>query len=305
MRLGKQPKVALALGGGGARGLAHIGILQVFQRENIPIDLIVGTSGGALVGARFAVDGDANEVERSFVEFMRSDLVKTLRLESLRTEEKGEGRAGRWGQLKSLLRKGVFYGISIMQSSFISEEDFVHDTNSLIPELQADETKIPFVAIATDLNAGSVVCLQTGSLRENVRASCAVPGIFPPVVMNGKVLVDGGMVSRVPVHPARNLGADFIIAINTSTEAFDPSEYTKGIDIILRANLISRHMLTKIECKKADFLIQPDLSDIHWAEFHRIDESIEAGRKAAQEAVPALREALFKFRVRKTLLFWR
>ncbi len=287
-------KIALALGGGAARGLAHIGVIKVLEKEGVPIDLICGTSIGALVGGLYATLEDSAEMEKRFTEFSRSAEFRRSRFDFLK--ESQEAESGLFSNLKTLFKKGIFYGFSMAKTSFISAEHFEHNINSLLEDIDIRQTRIPFAAVAGCLETGKVEILTEGSLRRAVSASCAVPGVLPPVNLDGRTLIDGGWLSKVPVLPALRLGARAVIAVDISAELADTDDFRKGYDIMVRANAIRSESLKFLQCQFTDILIEPQVGHIHWADFSAVPECVKRGEEAARAHLPAIRDLLRKRR---------
>src|SRR5713101_7568039 len=209
-------KVGLALGGGAARGLAHIGVLKALEEGEIPIDLIVGTSIGALVGGVYATTRSASATEKRFLDFIFSKEFKRSKFDFLR--ESREARPGLFYNFISLVKKGIFYSFSMAKTSWVSAEHFEHNINALLDDVPIEQTAIPFAAVAADITRWEEVVLRSGPLRRAVSASSAVPGLLPPVTIEGRTLIDGGWITKVPVVPALNMGADLVIAVDVSKD---------------------------------------------------------------------------------------
>ena len=253
----EQKKIGLALGGGSARGFAHIGVLQVLAAEQIPVDLVVGTSMGAVIGAFYCAGIDLFMLEKMSCQMQRSFWIdwKFPRM-GLVGGEKLE-------QLMSLLTK---------RKTFAQLEK-------------------KFAVVATDLRCGEKVVLQEGSVARAVRASAAIPGVFHPVVEGDKVLVDGGVVERVPAPTARDIGADFVIAV-------DVGIYLGGVkphhllDVITQSLDIMQRDLARYTLDAADVVVQPQLKEVSPGHFHKAEVAIQKGREAAQEALPQIKALL-------------
>jgi len=289
-------KVGLALGGGAARGLAHIGVLRALVREGIPIDIITGTSMGAVVGGAYAATRDIVEIERSFRGLLTSDEFQKMRMSFLR-----ETKATRGSLLYSvtnLVRRGIVYGVSTMRPSFVSAEKFARSLGRILPDVEVSTTPIRFAASAVDLETAEEVVLCHGRLREVAAASAAIPGILPPRRLHGRLLIDGGWVDKIPVLPAFRLGADIVIAVDISADLEDPKRYLRGVDVVLRANTIKDIVMTELHRRLADIVIEPAVKKIHWADFEAVNFCIEAGDAAASNAVPKIRELLRQERFR-------
>jgi NTE family protein len=287
-----EPKICLALGGGAARGLAHLGVLKVFEDAKIPVHMIAGTSIGAMIGGLYASHPDAvNWMERS-EQFIRSFHSRKTRLEFLRKlEQPSNDQRGFFGDMAQIIRKGFFWGVTATKSAFIGEKEYQDFIYPLIPDIAIDQTKIPFSCVATDIRNGRRVMYSTGSLRTAISASCSLPGIFPPVKDNGMLLVDGGWVERVPVRCARDMGADIVIAVDVSTavETFDDKS---GLDIVLRADAVTRIYLNELLVREADLVIHPDVGKTHWADFSSVKEMYKQGEIAALEKLVSIRNVI-------------
>ncbi len=283
-------KVGLALGGGAARGLAHIGVLKALEENEIPIDLIVGTSIGALVGGVYATTKSAAATEKRFLDFIFSKEFKRAKFDFLR--ESREAKPGLFYNFISLVKKGIFYSFSMAKTSWISAEHFEHNINGLLDDIRIEETKIPFAACSADINRGEEVVLQSGSLRRAVSASSAVPGLLPPVPVDGRLLIDGGWMSKVPVIPALRAGADLVIGVDVSKEIEDTTGFKNGLNIMVRANAIKAEALKEMQCRFADVLIEPDVDHIHWADFSAVVECVARGEEAARARAGEIRRQI-------------
>lgn len=289
-------KVGLALGGGAARGLAHIGVLRAFVREGIPIDVITGTSMGAVIGGAYAALEDIGEIEKRVRGLIGSEKFRKTRLLFLRETKKTRGSL--LYSVTNLVRRGIVYGVSTMRPSFLSAEQFAISFGQILPDVEVSTTPIRFGASAVDLETGEEVVLCHGQLREVVAASAAIPGILPPRRLHGRLLIDGGWVDKIPVLPAFRLGADIVIAVDISAELHDARRYVRGIDIVLRANTIKDTAMTELQRRLADIVIEPGVRKIHWADFESVDFCINAGDTAATEAIPKIRDLLRQERFR-------
>jgi len=297
-----EPKVCLALGGGAARGLAHLGVLKVFQDAKLPVDQIAGTSLGALIGGLYASRPDAGYWIERLDQYLRSFRSRKTRLEFIRRlENPGNNKHGFFADMANLIRKGYFWGVTATKPAFISEIEYEEFLNPLIPDIVIEETKIPFSCVATDICNGKRVVYTSGSLRTAIRASCALPGIFPPVRDNDMMLIDGGWVERVPVICARELGADVVIAVDVSSEIakFDD---TSGLDIVLRADAVTRVFLNELLLDEADVVVHPPVGQVHWADFSNPRDLVRKGELATLERIVAIRSAIHRAAMPKSFL---
>jgi NTE family protein len=295
--------LGLALGGGAARGLAHIGVLRALERAQIAPDLIVGTSIGALVGSVYATLGDAHRTEQRFRDFVASRDFRRSEFDFLKDSRRAQPNL--IYSVSNLVKRGIFYSFSMTRPSFISEANFVHNIHSLVDDVSIGETRIPFVPVAADLETGEEVILSSGSLRRGVLASSAIPGLLPPIRINGRVLIDGGWVSKVPVVAAFRRGADMVIGVDISPELEDTRELKKGFDVLVRANAIKAEALKNFQCKLVDVLIRPKVGRVHWADFSGALTLIDEGDRAATLKIPEIQEKIERARWKTRLGFSR
>jgi NTE family protein len=283
-------RIGLALGGGAARGLAHLGVLRVLEREQIPIDVLVGTSMGAIIGGAWAAGRDVEALEAKVRTILTSEAFRRNRLNFLRESQRTRG--GLLFSMANLMRKGIFYGVSTLRPSFLSAEEFAGSMEAILPDTAIEGLPVRFGAVALDIEAGHEVVMTSGSLRQAARASSAIPGILPPVRIEGRTLIDGGWVDKVPVLPAFKLGADVVIAVDI-TPGLDPRQaYTRGVDIMVRANAIKDSTLVGHLRRLADIVITPDINGIHWADFGAWRRCLDAGQAATEQALPRIQELL-------------
>lgn len=251
-----RPRVGLALAGGFARGIAHIGVLRVLREAGIPIDCVAGTSVGALIGAGFCAGASLDLMENigaltSFADFGRW----TPSWLGLATNQRMEKYLARFSPAKTF-----------------------------------EELKIPFSVATTDINAGVSVYYSHGPLAPVIRASCAYPGLFVPIQYDGRTLVDGFLTAPVPIEGTLLLGADLVIAVYL--EAGNVEQPRTFTDILSRAfNILQRHSDLAWRTQ-ADIIIEPDVKSFVWDDFTRTREMVAAGEAAALAALPQIRAAL-------------
>ncbi len=289
-----EPKICLALGGGAARGLAHLGVLKVLEDARVPFDMIAGTSLGALIGGLYATQPHAAYWMVRVEQYLRSFRSRRSRLEFIRRlEEPVTRNHGFFSDMANLIRKGYFWGVTATKPAFISEKEYEDLLYPLIPDINIEQTAITFGCVATDIRNGKRVVYRTGSLRRAISASSALPGIFPPVTDGDMLLVDGGWVERVPVRCAHDMGADIVIGVDVSSEIgrFDDKF---GLDVVLRADAVSRIYLNEILMQEADVVIHPDVGATHWADFGNPRELYKRGETAALEKLLSIRTVIHR-----------
>ncbi|MDH5526808.1 MAG: patatin-like phospholipase family protein [Nitrospirota bacterium] len=289
-----RPKIGLALGGGGARGLAHVGILKVLHREGIPVDVITGASFGSIVAAVYAVTQDIDHVCAEVERVLSGDRFHKAKLNFVRHEFEEERRIGLISNLKNFLKKQLFYSVAFRVRQLVSEEEFTSIIDDLIPPIEFHETRIPFACVTTDISHGAEMVIDDGPLRPAVYGSSAIPGVFPPVLYQGRYMVDGGWAHRVPCQPARDLGADIVIGVDISEEfTHEPVEKLKnGLELLIRANNVTGRLLCNLQLAAADVVVRPRVGHLHWASFDRAEFCIHEGERAMEKALPALQAAL-------------
>jgi NTE family protein len=296
-------RVGVALGGGAARGLAHIGVLKVLQDHEIPIDFVAGTSIGALVGGAFAILGDARKVEERFRRFVHSPEFRRTEFEFLKDSR--QQKPSLIYSVGNMIKRGVFYSFSMAKPSFISKENFLHNIHSLIEDTTFEKTKIPFGAVAVDLDSGRARLITSGSLRQAVCASSAIPGLMPPISVNGTTFIDGGWVSKVPVIEAFKMGADMVVASDISMELEDTRTLTKGFEVLVRAEAIKADALRSFQCHLADVVIRPKVGHIHWADFVEAVKLIAQGEAATEARIQDIQAVIERSRWKTRLGFSR
>ncbi len=296
--MAKRFKVGLALGGGGVRGLAHIGVFKVFERENIPIDIIVGTSMGAVVGGAYALSGQAFSLEQKILELLERKEI--ARLESLAGESRPEEKKMIIEGLVSFVKELLLWNLKGIKRWIANGAEIKALVRELVGDTNFGQIKIPFACVACDLKTGEEVVLNEGRMAEAIMASSSVPAIFPPVQLRERLLIDGGTISEVPVDAAHRLGADFVIAVNVESKIFYDN-FRHGMDILFQSDEIRSHELVRLKLERADFVIYPGVENISWAAFSKGLECIREGEKAARKVLPRLKSAIAKKRRIHTL----
>jgi NTE family protein len=290
MMFWKKERIGLALGGGGARGLAHIGVLMVLEREGIPIDLIVGTSIGALVGAAYASGISPDELKKRVDVYLNSPEFQSSAMRAFETAH-AKGVLGLTQKIQTFLRNRFYLIQAMFKPGILSNEDFQTTIDYFIPDIQIEETRIPFRAVATDLVSGEQVTFSEGPLRQAVMASCAVPGAVAPLKEGQKLLSDGGIICLVPSSVARREGADIVIAVAVD-RGIRSEELRNVVDVYLRVSEIMAEKLKECELADADVVILPEVGDLHWSNFSQAMNLIGEGEKAAREKLDDIRHVM-------------
>jgi NTE family protein len=290
--------VVLALGGGGARGLAHVGVLSVLEESGVPVRGIAGTSAGAVVGAMWLALGSAAAVRRRWEELLASGLLPPI--PDVRLTDDISSRDNLLLQFARKVQQGATVALALGRRSLITAAGFDRALAFLIPDLVIEELPLPFAAVTTDFATGRPVAVTTGSLRFAVAASSAIPGVLPPYLIDGKALVDGGVVADVPVLEAQALAPTPVLAVATgeAPDAADPQTITVP-RAMLRAGLMTHEALRARILAAADMSMRPDVAAIHWSEFTRTAEAVAAGRAAAEARLPEIRKLGRRRRARR------
>lgn len=257
----KPIRIGLALGGGAARGFAHIGIIKALESQGIHADIVTGTSAGSLVGALYAAGNNGFALQKMAIDMEQASIAD-------------------WSVPLFAKVSGILKGEAI--------EQYV---NRAVKNQPIEKFRIPFGAVATDLNSGLPILFQRGNAGIAVRASSAVPSIFQPVRIGDHNYVDGGLVSPVPVSFARQMGADFVIAVNISSQT-DGQPATSAIEVLLQTFNIMGQSINRHELRDADIVLRPSLGMMRGDDFAGRNLAILAGEQAAMAAMPEIQRKL-------------
>lgn len=294
-------QIGLALGGGAARGLAHLGVIQALQEADIPIDIICGASIGSIVGSIYASNPDIKECIHQVTSYLTSEDFDRARLSFIQSSDREKD--GYIHKVKQLLMKGYLLAVSFSQSSFIEEDIYLGNINRLIPNQLIEDTQIKLGLVAANLSTGEEVLFTEGAIIERIMASCAIPGVFPPVMIDRVTYVDGSWVSPVPVESTKKMGADFVIAVDINPEMSDDTLIENGLSILVRSSECSRQALRNVTIGSADAIIPIHLMDVHWADFLRFEQTMDRGYYAAKEMIPSIKKELSKKRWKRLFSF--
>jgi NTE family protein len=285
-------KIGLAFGGGGARGLAHIGVLKVLEREGIPIHCIAGTSAGSIVGAMYAQAKSARDVEERVRNFINSGRFRETARRFSGTQRKDMSSQGWLDRALTFVKRQYIVTRAFSQLGLIDRSSLDFAIRSLIDDEDIRDAGMPLAVVATDLWRGEDVVMTRGPIRKAVSASAGIPGTFPPLELDGRCLVDGCVINMVPVHETRDLGADRVIAVDVTRELVRPPAFKNGLEVMFRADEITNYRLNEFHLKAADVILRPKMGDTHWADFGRLDELIRLGEEAAEEKLRDIRRLL-------------
>lgn len=258
----KPAKIALVLGAGASKGFAHVGVIKILESNKIPIHMIVGTSVGSVVGSFYAFGYDAFQLQK----------------------------------LSFAIEKGEIVDLVLPENGFIKGEKLEEFVNKTVKNTPMEKLKIPFYAVAADIQSGQEVAFGRGNTGMAVRASCSIPGIFRPVKIGERVYVDGGVVSPVAVDVAKQFGADVVIAVDISAGA-DRTLPENTIETILHSFNIMYSRLAAVQISKAEVVIRPKVGHIGSGDFSKRHEAILEGERAAIETLPQIQQIVNQLRL--------
>jgi NTE family protein len=257
----KTAKIAVVLGAGVSKGFAHIGVLKVLESHKIPIHMVVGTSVGSFVGSLYAYGFNPYELQTIAFDIQKDDVADYI----------------------------------MPDNGFIKGEKLENFVNNKLKYTPIDKFKIPFYAVATNIQTGEEMVFGRGNAGKAVRASCSIPGIFQPVNIGDKYYVDGGVVNPLAVDVARRYGADVVIAVDISS-SFETAAPTGTIETIMKAIDIMYNKMAATQFKNADVVIKPKVGHIGSSDFTKRHEAIMEGERAAVEAMPAINQIIDKLK---------
>ncbi|MDD2619606.1 MAG: patatin-like phospholipase family protein [Syntrophomonadaceae bacterium] len=256
-----RPRIGLVLGAGSARGLAHIGVLQVLNENNIPFDFIVGSSMGAMIGGIYAAGADINMLDR-MIEHMDTSLL---------------------------------FDIHVPRMGFIGGKKIASFLSLMTKKKTFSELDFPLLAMATDLLTGQRVIMEEGLVADAIRASISIPGVFSPVKRDGMILVDGAVSDRLPIEVARSRGADLVIAVDVTFSQGKQISINNALDVILTSLDIMGKQQFDLVYPQSDILIQPRVSAYSPRSFEKSREIVDLGREAAKAKIEDIRDKISNF----------
>jgi NTE family protein len=288
----KKNKIGLVLGGGGARGLGHIGVLKALKKHSIPIHMVAGTSIGAVIGAMYAATLDPHWIENKFKEFIDSEAYKRIGLHRL--VPTSQPNSSIFQTAATYMKNQIIINLANDRLGILKQERLSEIIEYLLPVKTFEELKIPFSCLAVDLNSGEDVVFNSGNLIEAIVASSAIPGYIPPIEKDGMLLTDGAVSCPVPVKTVRKMGADFRISVDVGLNHFEPLENPNLLQVLGRAEQITSTRLGEVKSEKADITIRPDTMNVFWAEFDKIDQLIKLGAEETEKQFWQIKDNLKK-----------
>ena len=270
-------KIGLALGGGGARGAAHIGVLQVLHDRGLRFDHIAGSSAGSTIGAMYAATQDPYWIEKHFYQFMDSDVFRALGTDRMSDDHDPDSV---FSQFASSIRDQVVIIMARNRKSIIRREKLERCIEFLLPVPTFEELSIPLEVVSADLQTGRPVIYNSGDLIEAVTQSSSIPGFVPPSQKDDQLLVDGGILAPTPVNHLRR-HVDFAVACDISKRITEPLQKMDIISISMRSEQVTTLALNQQILAQADYVIRPEVLGLHWARFDNFERMVQNGRETA------------------------
>lgn len=280
--------VGLALSGGGARGAAHIGVLQVLQRSGIRVEAMAGTSAGAVIGAMYAATQDPHWVEQRFREFLVSEPFANLGTGKISSEQDPHSA---FGQIAKKVKDQIVLAMSLHRASIIKKERLQAAFEFLLPVTTFEELQIPLLVVATDIQGCKPCVYSKGNLVEAVVQSGTIPGYVQPTITDDKILVDGGVSMPNPTPVLKPL-TDFILAVDLRKQKLPPLPEVNIYEVLMRSDQVTYIELSQRLVALADFVIEPEIDNIHWSQFEKFDDLLQAGITAAETSMSELKAKL-------------
>ena len=282
-----KPYLGLALGGGGSRGVAHIGALQALHSSGISPDIIAGTSSGSTIGAMYAATLDPFWIENRFRDFMETDLFFKFHSGSLI-----DGRNEETFLEKVTTKVKQHYMVVLgLNKSFVAKRAVIEKAvNFLIPCDKFSELKIPMEIVAVDIQSGEEIIYQEGDLKESIVQSSSIPGFFESTIKDEKIIVDGGVASPIPIETLKNK-VNIIMAVDITNSKLKPLKSPNMIEIMRRSDIITSLKLKAKLSSEADILVKPNVAGIHWSDFENFNKLLYSGKNAMEKILNRLKNS--------------
>ena len=286
------PFLGIALGGGGARGAAHIGVLQEMHKADIQIHLIAGTSAGSIIGAMYSASGDPFWVEEHFKAFMESESFTGLRSRKMLDDRNPDSVID---QIAKKVKDHYVVMMGLNRESIVKKEVLRRAIEYLVPVETFDDLSIPMKVLATDIQSCQDIIHDSGNLIEALVQSSSIPGFVQPSGIQNEMIVDGGVSMPLSV-PVLDGECEFKVAVDISRYQLGEMKNTNMIDIMKRSDMVTSLRLKSELAQKADFLIRPNTMGLHWSDFDQFDLLVENGRQAAIQKIDELKSEMDKKR---------
>lgn len=289
----------IALGGGGARGLSHLGVMEAIGDSGVRTERIVGVSIGSLMGGLVAVDPDIKRVQAKAIELLSSPMFSekcrrlmgaAAKVSARHGQSASEGGPGEWlmqwyVRIERAMRHGHRLTKMIRSPSILSNEILHEAIETLIPDIDLRDTAIPLSIVAADLRSGHRIVLEKGSIRKAILASTAIPGFFPPVPWEDALLTDIGVLDAIPLSIAKSYSADMTIGVDVGSTVQRVDTFGTAIEVVMRMEEIGERLYRRNALPHADILIRPEVGHRPWYDFTKPSELISSGRTAARRSL--------------------
>ena len=282
-----KPYLGLALGGGGSRGVAHIGVLQALHSSGISPDVIAGTSSGSTIGAMYAATLDPFWIENRFRKFMETDLFFKFRSGSLID---GRNEETFLEKVTTKVKQHYMVVLGLNKSYVASREVIKKAVDYLVPCDEFSGLKIPMEIVAVDIQSGEEIIYHNGNLKESIIQSSSIPGFFEPTIKNEKIIVDGGVASPIPIETLKDK-VSTIMAVDITNNKLKPLQSPNMIEIMRRSDIITSLKLKAKLSSEADILVKPNVAGIHWSDFKNFDKLLYSGKSAMEKVLNKLKNS--------------
>ena len=285
-----RPTLGIALGGGGVRGAAHVGVLQEIDNAGIKVDRISGVSAGAIIGCLYAYSLDGKWVENHFREIWSSQSFNGLTSKIF--FDNGSEKSFSGG-IKKTLTDHVIALMSLHRSSLIKNDQLRDILKMLVPIRNFDQLEIPLKIISTDIESGEDVISEKGNLIDALLKSCSIPGVMEPIMDDGRVIVDGGVSMPIPIPPLAE-NCDVTVAVDIGVYKFDKLKNPNAKSIKIRSDIITSNRLKLRLVSDADVVIRPDTRGLHWSRFDAGEILLKSGKEEGRKQMPFLNDLIRK-----------
>ncbi|MDH5720920.1 MAG: patatin-like phospholipase family protein [Spirochaetia bacterium] len=287
----RKNRISLNLGGGAARGFAHIGVIRALNEEKIPYDMIIGVSMGAVVGSIYCENPDIENLEKVGLKIVEAEKFKESILGSWHKDSSQSAR-NILKILNSLYKKTGIIGKILLSTGILNDEDIEELLGCFIPDISFEKMKFPFACVGVCLEEGETRIFNKGSVKDAVLASASLPLVFPPKEIDGLNYIDGGVIDKVAIDASEELNIDFTIVSDVSNENIKKPIIRNGLDIMFFIEETASKYRKKRQLEKATVIIKPVHKDIHWSDYSSSKELIESGYETTRKQIEEIRHKL-------------
>ncbi|MDH5717759.1 MAG: patatin-like phospholipase family protein [Spirochaetia bacterium] len=287
----RKHKISLNLGGGAARGLAHIGVIRALNEEKIPYDIVIGISMGAIIGSIYCANPDVNFLEEKSIELIKSEKFKESVIGSWHNDYQKSANNIIKVINKFYKQTGIISKI-LLSTGILDYDEIDNLLSDYIPDINIEETDFPFVCVAVDLNKGQSDLFQEGSIRDAVYASSSMPLVFAPRVIGNAEYIDGGVLDKLGIDASERLGIPYTIVSDVSNEKIEKKIIRNGLDVMFYMEEIASRYRRKKQLERATVVLNPIHKDIHWSDYSSYREMIDSGYETTKDKIGEIRHKL-------------